>query len=507
MKPHWKMIILPLACLSSTISACHALIDKQEPVANVIKGTVAAIGYQMGANTRINLTGSRFAAQATGEARVGAKPKRTEIDLKVSGLPQPSTLGGQFLTFVAWSVTPDGTTKNLGEIQINQNGAGKLETSTQSPTFALIVTAEPYFAVRMPSEMVVLKNATSNKTRGQIFPYNSYKLMKSSEYSRSGNPLALVPDLKKAPLEVYQARNAVDIARLRGADQRAQRIFAEATASLQRMENSLKQDSGKNQLISDARQTIQLAEDARALAVQREELERIESEKQAAAAAAAAKAKAQADRQAAIEAKHQAELAAAREAQMAAIAAAQRAQAQAAADRAAAAAAAEQAALQAKTEAAKEEAARAQAATVALRAQLLQQLNAVLQTTDTPRGLVVQMADVLFEVGKYALSTEAQLKLAKLCGIIQAHPGLNLAIEGYTDNTGTDAINMTLSQQRASTVRQFLITQGLSADTISSKGLGPSNPIADNSTVAGRKQNRRVEIIVSGQVIGVNIGK
>ena len=142
-----------------------------------------------------------------------------------------------------------------------------------------------------------------------------------------------------------------------------------------------------------------------------------------------------------------------------------------------------------------------------LRAQLLKQLNEVLQTTDTPRGLVVNMADVLFETNKYALSQDAQLKLAKLSGIIQAHPGLNLAIEGYTDTTGTPDYNLKLSQQRADTVRDFLISQGLSADTITAKGLGQANPVADNSTAAGRKLNRRVEIIVSGEVIGVKDGK
>jgi outer membrane protein OmpA-like peptidoglycan-associated protein len=141
-----------------------------------------------------------------------------------------------------------------------------------------------------------------------------------------------------------------------------------------------------------------------------------------------------------------------------------------------------------------------------LRAQLLKQLNDVLQTTDTPRGLVVNMADVLFETGKYNLSQDAQLKLAKLSGIIQAHPGLNLAIEGFTDTTGSEEFNMKLSQQRADTVRQFLASQGLSPDIITSKGFGPANPVADNSTAAGRKANRRVEIIVSGEVIGSNIG-
>ena len=322
--------------------------------------------------------------------------------------------------------------------------------------------------------------------------------MRRSEYAKQGNPLALTPDLKKIPLDIYEARNAVEIAKSRGAEQYAPEVFSKAQSSLQMAENALAQNSSKNQLISAARQTIQFAEDARSLAVRRETAQRIQQEKEAAAAAAAAKAKAAADAQAAEEARRQAELTAAKEAQMKAEAAAQAAQA-------ASQAAAQQAALQAKAQAARDEAARAQAATEALRAELLRQLNDVLQTTDSPRGLVVNMADVLFETGKYALSSDAQLKLAKLSGIIQAHPGLNLAIEGYTDTTGTAEFNMTLSQQRADTVRTFLITQGLSPDTITAKGLGESNPIADNSTAAGRKLNRRVEIIVSGSIIGVQI--
>jgi outer membrane protein OmpA-like peptidoglycan-associated protein len=295
---------------------------------------------------------------------------------------------------------------------------------------------------------------------------------------------------------MYEARNAVEIAKSRGAEQYAPEVFSKAQSSLQSAENVLAQDSGKNKVISAARQTIQFAEDARALAVRRETAERIQKEKEAAAAAAAAQAKAQADAEASAEAKRQAELTAAKEAQMSAEAAA-----------AASEARAKQAALRAREEAAKEQAARAQAATAALRAQLLQQLNDVLQTTDTPRGLVVNMADVLFELAKYELNTDAKLKLAKLSGIIQAHPGLNLTIEGYTDTTGTADFNMTLSQQRADTVRQFLATQGMSPDSITSKGLGEADPIADNSTAAGRKLNRRVEIIVSGEVIGVQMSK
>ena len=317
------------------------------------------------------------------------------------------------------------------------------------------------------------------------------------------NPLALAPDLKKVPLDMYEARNAVDIAKSQKAEQYAPDVFAKATSSLQQAENALSSNSDKSQIITTARQTIQFAEDARALSAERQEAERIQKEKDAAAAAAAAKAKAEAD----AEAQRQAELTAAKEAQMKAEADAASARQQAAANAAAQKATMEQAALQAKEQAARDEAARAQAATAALRAQLLQQLNEVLQTTDTPRGLVVNMADVLFETGKYALSQDAKLKLAKLSGIIQAHPGLNLAIEGYTDTTGSPDFNMTLSQQRGDAVRDFLISQGLSPDIITAKGMGQADPVADNSTAAGRKQNRRVEIIVSGEVIGAKIAK
>ncbi len=440
------------------------------------------------------MVGTGAASQAAGEAKVDAKAGGTAIESKVAGMPQPTVLGAEFLTYVLWTVTPDGTTTNLAEIPIDRNGEGKLMVKAQSQTFALIVTAEPYYAVRIPSELVVLVNETRKNTKGKIYPDNTYKLMRRGEYSKQGNPLALKPDLKKVPLDMYEARNAVEVAKSRGAEQYAPEVFAKAQSSLQSAENVLAQDSGKNQVISAARQTVQLAEDARALAVRRETAERIQKEKEVASAAAAAQAKAQADAEASAEAKRQAELTAAREAQMNAEAAASEARAK-------------QAALQSREEAAKQDAARAQAATAALRAQLLQQLNDVLQTTDTPRGLVVNMADVLFELGKYALNTDAQLKLAKLSGIIQAHPGLNLTIEGYTDNTGTPEFNMQLSQQRADTVRQFLISQGLSADTITAKGLGQADPIADNSTAAGRKQNRRVEIIVSGEVIGAQMTK
>lgn len=507
MRSKWMKFLPVLGLILSVEMVAAQNPQGTEPAADVISKSIKAVGYVVGGGaTKVIFVGTGAASQGSGEGKVEVKKGPTNVEVKVKDMPSPTTLGTEFLTYVLWAITPDGRSINLGEIPINKDGNGQLDATTQLQTFAMIVTAEPYYGVRLPSEIVVLENDTKKNTKGKIYPDNDYKLMKRSQYAKLGNPLALTLDLKNTPLDVYEARNAVEIAKSRQADKYAPDIFAKAQSSLQMMENAITSKADKKQIISDARQTVQFAEDARAFSVQVQEANRIAAEKEAAAAAAAAKAKAEADARAAAEAKRQAELTAAKEAQMNAEAEAATMKAKAEAAQAKAKSEAEAAALAAKAQAAKDEATRAQAQTAALREQLLKQLNDVLQTTDTPRGLVVNMADVLFETGKYALSADAQLKLAKLCGIIQAHPGLNLAIEGYTDTTGTADFNLKLSQQRADVVRTFLISQGLSADTITAKGLGEASPVADNNTAAGRKLNRRVEIIVSGEVIGQKLG-
>ena len=163
-------------------------------------------------------------------------------------------------------------------------------------------------------------------------------------------------------------------------------------------------------------------------------------------------------------------------------------------------------ALKAKEEAAKADAEGAKKAAADLRAQLLEQFNRVLETRDSPRGLVVNMGDVLFDFGKYDLRPEAREKLAKLSGIVLAHPGLNLAVEGHTDNVGSDELNQKLSEKRAETVRAYLVGEGLADGAVTSSGFGKTTPVADNSSAAGRQKNRRVEIVVSGEIIGVKIG-
>ena len=487
--------ILTLSFLALGVSAGTASAQAQQdvPKSNVTIKSVKAVGYRVGDwSTKVDLKGTELMSQAAGEAKVEARQGKTNIEVSIKDLAPPTKLGAEFLTYVLWVVTPDGRSGNTGEILINKNGDGKLSATTPAQTFSMIVTAEPYFAVRMPSEMVILENDTRKDTKGQIFPVNDFKLMKRAQYEKLGNPLALTPDLERVPLQVYEARNAVEIAKSRGAEKDAPEILNKAISSLQATENALNAKADKKDIMSSARQTVQFAEDARALAAQRQDQARIAAEKEA----AAAKARADAEAKAAEEAKRQAELAAAKQAQM-------KAEAEAAATKAKA----EADALKAKEVAARAEAERSQKAAADLRAQLLEQFNRILETRDTPRGLVVNMGDVLFDFGKYDLRPEAREKLAKLSGIILAHPGLELAVEGHTDNVGNDELNQRLSEKRAETARAYLIQQGLSEASVAARGFGETAPLADNLTAEGRQRNRRVEIVVSGEVIGAKIGK
>lgn len=484
------------------------------PPSSLTGRTIQAIGYPVNTSTSVDLKDTGLIGRPSGQAKVEVKPAVTRVETDIDGLVPPTQIGSEFLTYVLWAVSPEGRADNLGEVLFDSNGRSRLKTTTQLQSFSLFVTAEPYSAVRQPSEMLVLENAARAKTKGRLFVVQDYKLMKRSQYQKLGNPLALTLDLKNVPLDMYEARNAMEIARSRGADRYAPETFSKADGSLKLAENALARRANKKEIISLAKQTAQFSEDARAIAVDRQEQERIAQERAAAAAQAKAEAEAKAAREAAEakrkaeeEAHRQAEIAAAKEAQLKAEAAAKESQMKAAAAIAAAKAKAEADALRAKEEAAKADAERARQAAQQLRAQLLEQFNRILETRDTPRGLVITMADVLFDTGRYNLRPGTREQLAKLSGIVLAHPGLNLDIEGHTDSVGSDEFNQKLSEQRADTVRGFLIDQGLYPGCITARGLGKTMPVASNETREGRQRNRRVELIVSGEVIGVKIGR
>jgi outer membrane protein OmpA-like peptidoglycan-associated protein len=488
----------------------------------MVPATIVTINYQhrMGA-TDIGFAGTPIESFATGHAEVSGKVGRIQIDAEFSKLDPATNFGPEYLTYVLWAITPEGKANNLGEILL-KGDTTRLNVTTSLQTFGLIVTAEPYFAVSQPSNVVVLQNVVTPSTVGPIEQAPvSYQLLSPGAYAYQNSSDAPSAHLNpKTPLEFFEAENAVQIAINAGAQKYAPDALDKAQTSLTNAQQ-LEAHHGDTKIIEqDSRDAVQNAADARRITIQAEIAEEQAAEKAAAAARVAAS-KAAADAAAAAE--QQAELQKAQAERDAAQAAAAQAQAQAAQAQAQAAQAtaeaqaaaqaqaaqlAQQQAAQAAAQAAaaQQAAAQAEAEKEQLRATLLAQFNKILPTVDTPQGLKVNMADVLFAFGKFDLKPAAREALAKLSGIVLGHPGLKLAIDGYTDSVGSDAFNQTLSEKRAEGVRDYLVQQGLDADSVTAAGFGKANPVASNSTAAGRQQNRRVEIIISGEVIGTEIG-
>jgi outer membrane protein OmpA-like peptidoglycan-associated protein len=535
------------AILLTIIGGAQLLCAQATP--DVLTKSVRAIGYQVGAGqTKVDIKGTPLMPQASGKAEVQARPGYTDVEAEFKQLGNATKFGSEFLTYVLWAVSPEGRAANLGEVLLDKEGSGKLKVSTPLQTFSLVVTAEPYFAVRMPSELVVMENEIRKDTKGKLFTIEKYSLLKKARYQKLDNPLSLTLDLKSQPLDLYEARNAVAIAKSNAAETYAPEIYKKAEASLQMAENALKSRADRKQVVSQSRQAVQFSQDALTLALEREEAERLAMEKKAredaekqarqeAEAEAARRAKAEADRiqaeaqkaqadaqraQAEIE-KAKAEAARVRAESERAQAEASRAQAEASRAKAEAerlraeaaqrdadhqkqqALAAEQQAIAAKQEADRLRD-QAEADKAALRAKLLEQFRAVLETRDTDRGLVINMGDVLFDSGKYTLRPLAREKLARIAGIVMNYPELKIESEGHTDNIGSEEFNQKLSEQRASEVRTYLMSQGLKENAITSAGRGFSIPVASNDSAAGRQQNRRVELIVSGAIIGTAVG-
>jgi len=483
----------------------------QTPVfrVNVVSRTTKAVNYRhRGGSTTVDIRGTSLMPEVNGKAKVDSKAGRLQVNVELSKLGPASRVDRQFLTYVLWAITPEGRAQNLGEIVPDENGKSSLDVTTDLQAFGLIVTAEPYFAVTRPSNEVVAENIIRQTTKGFEEAIDAkFDLLEGGEYTID-LPAQQLPSANadpKTPLTLLEARNALAIAKAAGAAQYAPDSLQKAETYLARAEDYLKRKQGKTPIGTAARGATQMAEDARVLTIRRKEQERIANEKQAmldkqrkaeaeaaASAAAEAQAKVQAEEDARRRAQAEADTAAAERAQ----AAAQAQQAQADAARAAALAD------QQKAEAAAAEAIRQKEEQ---RQRLLNQLNQVLETKDTPRGLVVSMPDVLFDSASYTLKPAARERLARISGIVLAYPDLRLEIEGHTDSIGSDAYNQTLSEKRAGSVRDYLMDNGVSINNVIARGLGKGNPVADNATAAGRKLNRRVEMIVSGDVIGTQI--
>src|SRR5579872_5455125 len=483
--------------------------NSQTPVfrVNVYARSAKAVNYRnRGGSTTLDMKGTSLEPQITGHAKVDGKAGRLSIDVDLNHLERPSIkFGGQYLTYVLWAVTPEGRSVNLGEVLPGDNGKEKTSVTTDLQAFGLIVTAEPYFSVTHPSDVIVAENEILQGTKGfQESIDAKFDVMEGKEYTIDV-PVEQLPSSQaqpNVPLDLLEARNAVAIAKAAGAEQYANSSIMKAEDMLQRAEDYYQRKQGRTPIGTAARGASQMAEDARVLTLRKKEQEREEAARKA---AADAQAKAEADAAAAQRDAQAAQAQADEDARRRA--AAEEAQAQAEKQQAAALAAQQQAQAQAAAaQAAAEDADRQKQEAIRqkeeMRARLLAQLNQVLQTRDTARGLIVSMPDVLFDFNKYTLKPDARERLAKISGIILAYPDLKLEIEGHTDAIGTDEYNQQLSEKRADTVRGYLVSSGVTPDHVSAVGLGKANPVADNSTSAGRKLNRRVEMVVSGDVIG-----
>ena len=477
---------------------------------DVTSKTVRAVNYHnRQGTTHIDFRGTSLMPAARGEASVTANTGATRISLKFDHLSNPAQYGPEYLTYVLWAITPEGRAERLGEVTLkhpSETTAG-LYATTDLQSFGMIVTAEPYFSVSQPSDVVVMENFLRKDTSGTLeFVEAKYELLRRGQYTLniSGGNLAPITSDLAIPLELREAREAVAIARAQGADQYAPDVMSKVATNIQNAEGYYRSHNEK-ELDTVSREATQQAEDARRISIvkEREAADLAAKRKTEAAEAEAAqqarlRAQADADRAAAEQAKKEAEIATAKavtaqqqaeEARQAALAEQRRL-----ASEAAAASSARQQAESARQQAEKD--------SQALRTRLREQLDAILQTRDTARGLIVNLSDVLFDFNQATLKPDAREKLARVSGILLAYPTLHVNVEGHTDSIGTDEYNLKLSERRANAVRDYLTSNGINSANVGAVGLGKADPVASNDTAAGRQQNRRVEMVVTGDIIG-----
>jgi len=511
---------ISLAQSSSSAGPSTQASASQSSSANVARTTKAVNYRRANGSMKVDLQGTELMPGASAEVKVENRNNRMEIELKFAGLEDATKFGLEYLCYVLWAVSPQGRAENLGEV-IVKNEMAHVKAVTDMQTFAMIVTAEPYFAVTQPGNMVVLENTLP--ATGHVENITAtYELLGRGVYSSSNTKIenAIFGIDPKTPRELFEARNAVRIARNASAGKYAQSSLAKAEQQLSLAEEAYRSKHDRKTVESTARDAVETSEEVRVMAVkQRAEEEaqaRLAAEKKAAEereAKARADADAEAKRRAdAEQARLQAEQARQQAEQARAEAERMKLEAQKAAEEAAAqkaeaekarqAALEQQRAAEAQTQKALQAAAQAEAEKAQLRAQLLEQLNSILQTRDSARGLIINMSDVLFDTGSATLKPGAREKLAKISGILLAHPGLTLQIEGHTDSVGGDDFNQQLSERRAASVLDFLAGQGVPAEAMSARGFGKAQPVASNDTAEGRQRNRRVELVVNGDAIG-----
>jgi outer membrane protein OmpA-like peptidoglycan-associated protein len=496
-----KVTICGLAVLFLTFIAPAQEVTPQRPGVpiynvTVIERSTKAVNYQYRSGpTVVDLRGTVLMSEAKGTATVESKRGRTEIEIAVDKLVPPTRFGREYLTYTLWAITPEGAPRNIGEVIPNGSDKARLRITTDLQAFGLIVTAEPYSAARQPSDVVVLENEIRPDTVGQIKPIQAkYELMPRGHYTwdvadKLKSDVAGAPkvsmDRYEAMLQLYEAQNAAGIARAASAEQYAPQTFGKAQellAEAQRLQDS---KAASSLIVQTAREAAQTAEDARQIAEKRRQEEKVDALATEAAKAQNARVQAEGEAQRArIDAESaRAEANAERTAR-------ERAEADAADAR-------RQAAQPAVVVVpAPPPQAHAGPTKLDSRMRLVEQLNGVLVTRDTPRGVVATLSDSSFSGSE--LRGGVASRIARLAAILAAYPDLRIVVEGSSDSAGNDS----QATRRAESVRQALIANGMAANRSAIRALGDSRPLVSNSSASGREQNRRVEIVISGDSIG-----
>ena len=517
-----RKVLIPLSILLGTLAAVaqsDSSQDRSTPLhrITVVTRTTNAVNYRhRGKSTHVDFKGTSLLPEGAGNAEVKSKQGAIRIEAEFNGLQPAGRFGPEYLTYVLWAISPEGRPVNLGEVLLNHTGKSKLNVTSNLQTFALILTAEPYFSVTQPSDVVVMENEVRSDTKGSVEKVEAkFDLLQRGLYESDVNPADLQPMKgdSKTPLELYEARNAVRIAKWTGADHYAADTYKKAADSLHTAESLRAGSDDKKAAISVAREAVQTAEDARVITVKKMDEERQANERQdsansvARSSARAENAYRQRDQAQSDTARAQSDTAAAQsdtaraksdtaQAQSDSAqaksdmarnqdrnAADQRANAdaqalsrsqtddamrqrdqaqsetaqaksdnvqnQATSDSALVAARADADQSRSAAQVSEQKAQSAETDKAAMRVRLEQQLNSILQTRDSARGLIVSMSDVLFDTGRFTLLPGAREKLAKVAGVLLAYPGLNIAVGGYTDNVGSTQSNQKLSEQRA----------------------------------------------------------
>lgn len=465
----------------------------------VAKRMTLAVKYRENNSTEVNMIGTALNPQAMGKADVKRKEGRTRVKLRMENLGHPQALGAYYTTFILWAIAPEGQAENLANLPIIKEIDFEVTTSFQ--TFGLIITAEPHSAVKLPSPIIVAENSLRKGTEGGIEASRiEYRGDAGVLYVVSGPNSSAIDADYSTPLSVLGARRAVEIARRAGAQSYADAELREAEIKLAALEQMWPRErKDPKKFSATAHDVMRIAEHARTLTVERMELARLEAERRNASnAIAQAQSEADRAREQADRSRQEADTyreAMARAEKEAALARQRVEQAQTEADRAKA----NEELARLEAERARLEAEQAKNDKVDLQQRLFVSLSEILETRREARGLIVNLSDVLFDFNKATLKPGAREKLAKLAGILMAYPGsYRIEIEGHTDAVGSDEYNLKLSQERADTVRYYLVQSGIAQDRVTStRGLGEVRPVATNDTPEGRQMNRRVEIVIA----------